>query len=315
MQMKRGGHFMAAVKKSNILLETGTNELEVLEFTIANQHFGINVSKVKEIMQTSEVTPMPNASPFVEGIFKPREEIGILTLINLGAYMGLPESDHPERDIYIITNFNNNFSAFHVHTVEAIHRITWERIEKPDSTIYGGADGLATGIARIGKKLITIVDFEKILHEIGCKHGFGDSEPSDMETRPKYHKPIMVCEDSALLERLLTEYLTKAGFTNIIECTNGKEAWDIIHNFRDSGEPISNHVSLLITDIEMPKMDGHRLTKLIKEDEHLRSIPVIVFSSLINAEMRLKGEQVGADAQLSKADINQLIPTIDMFIR
>ncbi|MCL2702322.1 MAG: chemotaxis protein [Defluviitaleaceae bacterium] len=305
---------MAGVRKSNILLDSGTNELEVLEFTIANQHFGINVSKVNSIMQTSEVTPMPNASPFVEGIFKPREEIGILTLINLGAYMGLPESDFPDRDIYIITNFNNNYSAFHVHTVEAIHRITWERIEKPDPTIYGGADGLATGIARIGGRLVTIIDFEKILLEIGLKSGLGTEEPYNGENRPRYSRPIMVVEDSTVLERLLNEFLQKAGFTNIIECSNGKEAWDIIASFKDSGLPVTDHISLLITDIEMPKMDGHRLTKLIKDDEYLREIPVIIFSSLINNDMRHKGEQVGANAQISKADLHKLLPTIDLLI-
>jgi two-component system chemotaxis response regulator CheV len=304
---------MAAVKKSTILLDTGTNELEVLEFTISNQHFGINVSKVKEILQTVAYTPMPNASPFVEGIFR-HNVYGILTLINLGAYLGLPESDHSERDIYIITNFNNNFTAFHVHSVVAIHRITWERIEKPDATIYGGEDGLATGIARIGEKLVTIVDFEKILVEIGFKSGLGTEAALNVGSRPDCHKPIMIVEDSTFLERLLSEYLSKAGFTNIIECSNGKEAWDIIASFKESGEPVSNYLNLVITDIEMPKMDGHRLTKLIKGDEELRHLPVVIFSSLINSEMRLKGEQVGANAQISKADLQQLLPTIDMLL-
>ena len=160
--------------KTNSLLETGTNELKVLEFTIANQHYGINVAKVKEISHVHPVTPMPNSNPFVEGVYKPREELDILTLIDLGAYMGLPPSEDPARDIFIVTNFNNNFSAFHVHTVEEIHHISWELIEKPDSTIYGGEDGLATGIARIDGKLITIIDFEKILHDIGLSSGLGN---------------------------------------------------------------------------------------------------------------------------------------------
>ncbi|MDR1705990.1 MAG: chemotaxis protein [Clostridiales bacterium] len=304
---------MAIVRKSDILLETGTNELEILEFTIANQHFGINVSKVKEITQTFAITPMPNASPFVEGIFKPREELDILTLINLGAYLGLPESEHPERDIYILTNFNNKNSAFHVHTVEEIHRITWERIDKPDSTIYGGADGLATGIARIAGKLITIIDFEKILVEIGYNVGLGTAQPS-MDGRHKVYKPILVCEDSNLLERLLTDYLEKSGFTNIINCGNGKEAWDLLLEYKKTDLPITDHVSCVVTDIEMPMMDGHRLTKLIKDDEKLHKLPVIIFSSLINDDMRYKGQQVGADAQLSKADIEMLVTTLDKYI-
>lgn len=305
---------MATVKKNNILLETGTNELEILEFTIAGRHFGINVSKVKEITQTYEITPMPNASPFVEGIFKPREELDILTLISLGAYMGLPESEDPSRDIYIITNFNKMFSAFHVHTVEAIHRISWEQIDKPDSTIYGGVEGLATGIARIGGKLITIIDFEKILHEIGYNTGFGAGVPDVFASRPKSMKPILIAEDSGLLERLIGEYIEKAGYTNTIMCSNGKEAWDVLCGFKESGRPIRDCVACVVTDIEMPKMDGHRLTKMIKSDETLSEVPVIIFSSLINSDMRLKGEQVGADAQLSKADMDQLIPLIDSYM-
>lgn len=310
---------MAAGRKSgiktNILLETGTNELEILEFTIAKQHFGINVAKVKEITRTYEITPMPNASPFVEGIFKPRQELDILTLINLGAYMGLPESEQPDRDIYLITNFNNKFSAFHVHSVEAIHRITWEMIEKPDATIYGGADGLATGIARIGNRLITIIDFEKILFEIGFSVGLGSEDVKKIGNRPKNDKPLIIAEDSDLLERLLHDYLEKAGFTNIIKCNNGKEAWDILQGFKEVGGAICEQVGCLITDIEMPKVDGHRLIKMIKDDEDLKDLPTIVFSSLINKEMRLKGEQVGADAQLSKADIDQLLETIDAFVK
>lgn len=301
--------------RSNILLESGTNELEILEFTVANQHYGINVSKVKRLSPTYEITPMPNSSPFVEGIFKPREENDILTLINLGAYMGLPESENPERDIYIITNFNNCFSAFHVHTIEEIHRITWEQIEKPDPTIYGGTDGLATGIARIGDKLVTIIDFEKILHEIGLNTGFGSNSPGQMIGRPKTHKPILICEDSDLLERLLFEHLEKSGFTNIIKCKNGKEAWDILTVFKERGEPILDNVNCVITDIEMPKMDGHRLIKLIRSDEKLKELPVIIFSSLINDEMRVKGQQVGASAQISKADADQLLGAIDMFVK
>lgn len=305
---------MAAIRNSKILLETGTNELEVLEFTIAGQHFGINVSKVREITKPYAVTPMPNACPFVEGIFKPREELEILTLINLGAYMGLPESETPERDIFIITNFNNTCTAFHVHTVESIHKISWEMIDKPDSTIYGGVDGLATGIARINGKLVTIVDFEKIMVEIGSGVGLGSLSLQDFVEREKVTIPIMVCEDSSLLEQMLTEFLKKSGYSNIIECSNGKEAWDALTAFKNSGEPIKKHVACIITDIEMPKMDGHRLTKLIKEDPQLKEIPVIIFSSLINQDMRFKGEQVGANAQVSKADIHLLLGTIEKFI-
>ncbi len=303
---------MFETKKKEILLESGTNELEVMEFTIAGRHFGINVSKVVEIMQYNKITPMPNSNPFVEGVFKPRDTI--MTVINLAAFMGLPPSESEERDILIITNFNKVSSAFHVHSVEAIHRISWSDIEKPDPAIYGGEEGLATGIARFDNRLITIVDFEKILVEINPQVGIQLSEISNLGHRDKNAKPILIAEDSQLLKRMLHEALDKAGYTNIIECSNGMEAWEKLKAYKESGLPIQNYVSCVITDIEMPQMDGHHLTKLIKDDRELRVLPVIIFSSLINNEMRNKGNSLGVDAQLSKPEIGNLIHTVDQLI-
>ena len=130
---------MNNILKPKILLESGTNELELMEFTIAGNHFGINVAKILEIMKYTETTAMPNCSPYVEGVFKPRDEI--MTVIDLATYMDLPATEDPSRDIFIITIFNNVYTAFHVHSVEEIHRISWENIEKPDTTIYSGEKG------------------------------------------------------------------------------------------------------------------------------------------------------------------------------
>ncbi len=125
---------MNDILKPKILLESGTNEVELMEFTINGCSFGINVAKILEIMQYTEITSMPNSSPYVEGVFKPRDDV--ITIINLASYMGLTCSEDPSRDIFIITVFNNVYTAFHVHSVEEIHKISWEDIEKPDTTIY-----------------------------------------------------------------------------------------------------------------------------------------------------------------------------------
>jgi len=300
------------VEKKEILLESGTNELEVIEFTVANRHFGINVSKVVELIKYQEVTPMPNSNPFVEGVFKPRQEV--MTLINLAAYLGLPGSENIERDIFIITHFNNVSTAFHVHNVEAIHRISWTQIEKPDATIYGGVDSLATGIAHINNQLITILDFEKILADISPETTIHADSIKTFASKTNAAKPLLIAEDSPLLEKMLIECLEKAGYENIICCSNGREAWDKLQSFREIGGEVSRHVACVLTDIEMPQMDGHRLLKLIREDDYLKPIPVIVFSSLINEEMRLKGESLGATAQISKPDIAQLIGIIEQYI-
>ena len=302
--------------KSEILLETGTNELEIMEFTISGNIFGINVAKITEIMQCKSIKPMPNSHHSVEGVFMPRDKI--ITVINLADYMGLPNREDRDRDIFMITSFNQITIAFHVDTVEAIHRIKWSDIEKPDSTIYGGTEGLATGIARVGAKLITIVDFEKIIFDINAESGLHISEITEMGERDRSEKPVIIAEDSTLLMKMLMDSLHAAGYTNVKAFQNGQEAWDYLTGVRDEAvslsEPIASKAAAVITDIEMPQMDGHRLTKLIKDEQILHDVPVIIFSSLINEAMRVKGESVGADAQLSKPEIGNLITTLDHWI-
>lgn len=309
---------MAEAKKTNavqseILLETGTNELEIMEFTIAGNTFGINVAKVTEIMKYVPVKPMPNAHPHIEGVFKPRTDI--ITVINLPSFLGLPARDDTQRDMFIIAGFNKISVAFHVHTVEGIHRISWNDIEKPDSTIYGGEEGLATGIAKFQDKLITIIDFEKIVFDISPQTGIQMSEITRMGERPRSERPLVIAEDSALLKKMLLEALNEAGYTNVTAFSNGSDAWDYLQSLREKDGHILEHAACLITDIEMPKMDGHRLTKLVKNDQSLKSIPVIIFSSLIDNAMRFKGEQVGADDQLSKPEIGNLVSTVDKYVQ
>jgi two-component system chemotaxis response regulator CheV len=293
----------------NILLETGTNELEIMEFTVAGQLFGINVAKVKEIMMSSPVVPMQKAHPVIEGIFKPRDQV--ITVIDLGKYLGLEPSEHPDKDIFIITNFNQQDFAFHVHTVVGIDRISWTMMQKPDQIIYGGEEGVATAIAQYQERLITILDFEKIVTEISPQSGIQYSDLNRLGVRAPAETPIVVVEDSMLLSKMITESLLRAGYVNITKLNNGQEAWDYLTEIKNSGDPLISHAACVITDIEMPQMDGLRLTKLIKEDPVLKKLPVILFSSLIDAEMRKKGEQVGADEQITKPEILGLVAIID----
>ncbi|MDR1735391.1 MAG: chemotaxis protein [Oscillospiraceae bacterium] len=305
-----------ASSTSEILLESGTNELEIMEFTIAGNIFGINVAKLNNIMKYEPVKPMPNSHPHVEGIFKPRDKI--ITVIDLPSYMGLPPTESTERNYFIITNFNKMEVAFHVHTVEAIHRISWDNIEKPDKTIYGGVEGLATGIAKVKDKLITIVDFEKIVFDISPESGIRVEEIKELGPRERSLKPVFIAEDSQLLQRLILDSIHEAGYENVTTFANGQEAWDRLTELRKSvleeGRPLESMCCVLITDIEMPRMDGHRLTKLVKDDSTLKRIPVIIFSSLIDEAMRVKGESLGANAQLSKPEIGNLVATLDQWI-
>ncbi|MCL1906068.1 MAG: chemotaxis protein [Clostridiales bacterium] len=302
-----------SITNSNILLETGTNEVEVLEFTIAGKSFGINVAKVMELMQAQTPHMIPHTHPCIEGIFQPRNEV--YTILDLAQYLGLPPSENPLKDLYVIANFNQICVAFHVHTVENIHRISWEAIEKLDELVYGGMDGVVTGIAKIDGRIISILDFEKITYDVNPATGVQVTDIPNAESRSKCVRPILVAEDSALLRKLILETLNNAGYANVILASNGSEAWKILCDTKEHAHDITEEICCVITDIEMPQMDGHHLTKLIKADPQLSGLPVVIFSSLINDDMRIKGTEVGADCQLTKPEIGSLLAEIDKLLQ
>jgi two-component system chemotaxis response regulator CheV len=296
--------------------EDNISNLELLEFTIAGNLFGINVAKVTELMQYRKITPMAAAHPCIEGIYKPRDKI--ITVVDLPLFLGLPASVNTDRDMLMLTNFSNMDAAFHVHTVEAMHRINWIDVEKPDDTVYGGRESLVTGNAKIGGKLVTVIDFERILYEISPATGLQLSEIERMGLRERSEKPIVIAEDSVFLQKTLIEALDSAGYSNIRPFTNGLDAWDYLEKMRDEcaerGVPISARAAAVITDIEMPRMDGHHFAGLIKSDQALKSIPVMVFSSLIDEAMKNRGDAVGVDVHLSKPQIGSLVATLDRML-
>lgn len=301
---------MMEANKQGVLLESGTNEIEIMKFTINGNMYGINVAKVLEIMISEPVKPMPLSHPAVEGIFKPRDTV--ITVVDLPKYLG-SESPKSPKDIFIITNFNKVCIAFRVHAVDRIIRISWTDIQKPDKTVSGGAEGVATGIAQCGEDLVTILDFEKIVAEIAPQTTIQMSEIESLGHRERNAAPIMVAEDSILLSKMIEEALHKAGYVNVSMFPDGLELWKRLESFREAGN-LKDKVALVITDIEMPQMDGHRLTKLIKDDREFKTVPVIIFSSLITEEMRRKGKELGADEQMSKPEIGHLVEVIDRLL-
>jgi len=294
---------------TKILLENGTNELEVLEFTLDGNSYGINVAKIKEIITYQPVTPVPNAHPSIEGIFMPRDTM--ITAIDLKNCLG--RSPSTASGLFIITNFNKLDIAFHVEDVKGIHRVSWRDIIKPDATISTPEESVATGIIKKDGKLIIILDFEKIVSDINPETGLKVSDIVDLGERSRSDVPILIAEDSPLLNKLIVDSLRNAGYTNLIHTENGQRAFDVICQCLSDGT-LNDHVRLLITDIEMPEMDGHHLTKLIKENPATSHIPVVIFSSLVNAEMKKKGAALGADAQLSKPEIGNLVKVVDELV-
>lgn len=292
---------------NGVLLESGTNELEILEFKLGNNYYGINVAKVREILPYEKPTPIPNSHSSIEGIFMPRDII--ITVIDLAKNLNIARANEAGSDMTIISNFNQIHVAFHVHGIVGIHRISWKDIHKPDDTI----NAIATGIVKFDNKLIVILDFERIITDISPETGLKKSDIVSLGKRERNDTPILIAEDSQFLLNLIMESLREAGYTNITTAPNGEQAWKKLLEIKEQGR-INKSIKCIITDIEMPQMDGHHLTKLIKSDAELKELPVIIFSSLINDEMRRKGELLGADAQISKPEIGNLVKIIDSLI-
>ena len=262
-------------------------------------------------MMSEKVKMMPHAHPAVEGIFKPRDIL--ITVIDLGYYLTGEDLGHKPRDLFIVTNFNKMTVAFRVQSIEGISRISWKDIQKPDKTLSHGEEGVATGIAQCAGELVTILDFEKIVAEIAPETTIQISEVEQMGDRPLCNSPLVIAEDSVLLQKMIDDSLERAGFMDVKNFNNGQEAWNYLSGMRND-ENLYDKVNLIITDIEMPEMDGHRLTKLVKDDPRLKKIPVVIFSSLIDDQMRTKGEALGADEQLTKPEIGHLVHVIDRLL-
>jgi two-component system chemotaxis response regulator CheV len=297
--------------KKGILLESGTNELEIVEFSIGKNKFGINVIKVKEIINPVQVIQVPHSHPHVEGIIELRGEV--LPVVNVANALGFPPSQSPEQDKFIVAEFNKQKIVFHVHTVTQIHRISWDQIEKP-SEMYQGPESQIIGVVKLHGEMILLLDFEKIVVEINPETGINVQQVKKLGQRERSSKKLVVAEDSPLLRKLLHDTLNEAGFHKIEFFENGKDALHYLETISSQGKNITDEVQLVITDIEMPQMDGHHFTKRVKENSHTAKLPVIIFSSLITDDLRHKGHMVGADAQVSKPEIAELVQLIDKHI-
>lgn len=304
---KRREDIAVAEEKNGILLESGTNEFEIVEFMVGGVHYGINVAKVREVIPSAafHVTGMAQAHPYLDGVITLRGST--IPLVNLPRCMGY-EQDSKCRNI-IVTEINAYFIGFLVDAVSRIHRISWNDMESPPQV---GGDSRVVGLVRFGEKIVLLMDFESIIAEVNPKINKKLTEVESREDNLQSLRqvaPIVVAEDSVMLRNMVVSTLKDAGYENVMSFVNGMEAWEFLHP--ESGPAPDMGRGAVITDIEMPKMDGHRLLKLIRDDETLRGVPVILFSSLINDEMRSKGEMLGATGQIAKPEMNELVDFLD----
>ncbi|AND39184.1 MULTISPECIES: chemotaxis protein [Cytobacillus] len=297
-------------QKKGILLESGTNELEIVEFSIGRNKFGINVIKVKEIINPVPVIPVPHSHRNIEGIIELRGEV--LPVVDVASSLNMPASESPQQDKFIVTEFNQQKIVFHVHNVSKIHRISWNQIEKP-SEMYQGQESQIIGIIKLEDEMVLLLDFEKMVTEINPDSGISIQKVQKLGKRERSDKKLLIAEDSPLLRKLLNDTLNEAGFCQIEFFENGYDAYRYLHSLAESGRDVTEEVQIMITDIEMPQMDGHHLTKKVKDHPVLAKIPVIIFSSLITEDLRHKGQMVGANAQVSKPEIAELVLLIDQY--
>lgn len=296
----------------SILLESGTNELEIVTYTVGENLFSINVMKVREIINPFPVTTVPESHHAVEGVVQVRGEI--LPVINLATALNLKSIKPLDQTKFIISELNQMKVIFRVDEVHRIQRISWEQIDEPAS-LSMGLEETTSGIVKLDGKIILLLDYEKIVCEISGT-GYDNNSLAGLEQKTdRAEKVIYIAEDSAMLRQILEETLSSAGYTKMNFFSNGAEALAQIEKLaKEQGERMFEHIHLLITDIEMPKMDGHHLTKVIKDSEVMKQLPVIIFSSLITNELFHKGEAVGANAQVSKPDIQELIGLVDKLV-
>lgn len=291
---------------TQILLEAGTNELEIVEFYINNEGYrnycGINVAKVVEILRFQKMTAVPEKRhPAIVGMFAYRNG-RIVPVLDLSIYFG-GEPIRDENAKLIITEFNRATTGFVVSGVTRIHRISWTQVETPDKVTQASDKQCITAFVRLEDRITFIIDLESIVAELHPEFVISFEGGGDLAYDGKDPIRVLHVDDSDTIRRLVSKILSDDSRFQLVQAVNGQEAYDMLTTMRDAGDV---RFDAIITDIEMPQMDGMALCKKIKEDSVLKNIPVAIFSSLVNSDLAKKCKLVGADAQFSKPDLKEI---------
>ncbi len=297
------------------ILETGKNELEIVDFRIHEEGyewiFGVNVAKVREVLRMPKVTKVPNMPPEVEGMAEIRGKL--IPVVSLARWMGLEEP--PERKKFLLhLEFLRENVGVIVHEAKRIRRISWSDIKKPPDTLNQKLGGRITGVVDTEDGLLIILDFEGILHDIGLLKIFREEEALEEAKATKKAYTVLLVEDSSVARKIIRELLENAGH-QVIEAEDGSQALEILNQHleraKKEGKSVRDYIQVVITDIEMPKMDGLTLTKKIKETAGLMGLPVIVNTTLSDDTNREKAFRVNADGFIVKFDAQELISMVN----
>lgn len=299
--------------ETNILLEAGNNQLELLKFKVAGQYYAINVAKTDESIDYMEVTPVPLSRPEIKGILAIRDTL--VTVIDLKKVLFDEYTEITPSTSIILTNFNKLNLGFVVDEIVGISRFSWLHILKPEATISSTDEGIITGLVKDEDRIVCILDFEKIVSDINPQCGLtsSDLDASVMKNSNKREDySLLVAEDSKLLNKLIVKSLLDAGY-QVKSVWNGSEAWDEITAW-GTREELLKHYQLLITDIEMPVMDGITLSRNVKKSDEYKALPICVFSSLVNEMLINKVKELEIDAMITKPEIGKLVEKIDSML-
>lgn len=286
---------------TDALLRSGNNELQALVFKVCDQQFGVNVAKLDELIMPPKTRTWPGQHPAILGAFHLRTEN--MALVDLGFYIR-PELGHNEAgNTVIVTSFNNSKIAFLVDSVDQILRVDWGMVGPPSGS--NNENGVITGIMKYQERLIPMLDFEAIHDDISGVSRLSTTGV-DVNVKDRSHIRVAVVEDSQYMSACIRDLLRKADFEKIEMHSNGEDALSSFLERAPGERP-----NIIVSDIEMPRMDGLTMTRKLKKESLYRDTPIVLFSSIITPQLLHKGQRAGADAQLNKGDVDQLIPTLD----
>ena len=303
-------------------LKVGSNEMELVDFRILKQEddtvyegiYGINVSKVREIIRVPQLTELPGTPEFIEGIFDLREVV--IPVVDLAKWMGItPPEDVAKNSRVIITEFNNVLIGFVVHEAKRIRRISWSDIE-PASFMNSSSSmdsSKITGVTKIeGDNVLLILDLESVVQDLGLYSPDVDATPEDLEI---FSGLALVLDDSSTARKIVKEALQKMGF-KVIEASDGKDGLvklDEIYN--TYGDGISQHLKIIISDVEMPQMDGFHFAANVKEDGRFSNIPIVFNSSISDHFSENRGKEAGGEAYLVKFEASSFYNEVSRVVR
>ena len=290
----------------------GTNKLEILMFSLGKdlrsgreETFGINVFKVREVMRIPEITRAPEMPPAVEGMTSLRG--ALVPVIDLAKYIGMESDSVP--GIMIVTEYNGHTQGFLVKAVDNILRLDWSAMRVPPEMLVAELGGLVTAITELkDKRLVMMLDVEKVLAETGH---FGSDEMIFKSVKPlgKENRTVFFADDSSVARNQIARTLEAMGVKSI-SAINGRKAWEELSRMADyaesSGTPLREMLQVILTDVEMPEMDGYMLTRKIKSDKRFSGIPVLMHSSLSSTSNQQLGKAVGVDEYVPKFEPQKL---------